>query len=97
MSSPLSFKQFLSIVNEDASADVAKLQSDIATIDAAINQKTGPLLMQRQRLQKMLAIKQKQQETENARAQAQQKQQADKQSPMQAQAQQGQQGQLPNV
>jgi hypothetical protein len=88
MPTPLSFKQFLSIVNEDASSDIAKIQADIATIDAAINQKTSPLLMQRQRLQKMLVVKQKQKEAEDVRTQQQQaaksKEQATQTPPMQA-------------
>lgn len=100
MTTPLSFKQYLSIVNEDASADVSKIQADIAAIDAAINQKTGPLLQQRQRLQKMLVVKQKQAEAENMRVQQQQQkqQQQEKQSAMQAPNQANPQGQpQPNV
>lgn len=56
------FKEFL---QEDATTDVAKIQSDIAQLDAAILQKTAPLTAQRQRLQKMLVIKQKQKEQED--------------------------------
>ncbi len=56
------FKDFL---QEDVAADVAKLQADIANTDAAIQQRTASLVTQRQRLQKMLAMKMKQKEQED--------------------------------
>lgn len=57
--STLSFKQYLSIMNEDTQQDVNKLMSDISLIDTQINQRTQPLLQRKAQLQKMLAIKQK--------------------------------------
>lgn len=88
--SQLSFRDFLSIVTEDVTQEVQKLESQLADIDAAINQKTGPLLQQRQRVQKLLAAKKQQQQVEQDRLRQQQaKQQAQQtkqqqQSPMQA-------------
>jgi hypothetical protein len=65
----LSFKEYL--LTENATADVAKLQADIATLDAAIQQKTAPLVQQRMRLQKMLVVKQKQKQAEDAKVKQQ--------------------------
>lgn len=62
----LSFKQFLSIIDEDVQQDVNKLMADISMLDTQIAQRTQPLVTRKLQLQKMLAIKQKQ-------AQAQQK------------------------
>lgn len=66
--STLTFKDFLSIVNEDAAADVMKLQAEIGAVDAQLNQRTQPLMQRKQQLQKLLMIKQKQQQAEQAKA-----------------------------
>jgi hypothetical protein len=81
----LTFKDFLSIVAEDAQQDIAKLMSDISMIDTQINQRTTPLLARKNALQKMLALKQR-----HAQAEAKQAG-ANGTSPMQA----GQTGQPP--
>lgn len=56
----LSFKQFLSIMDEDIQQDVNKLMADISMIDTQISQRTQPLAARKAQLQKLLAIKQKQ-------------------------------------
>lgn len=66
--SHLTFKDYLTIVNEDTSADVVKLQADIGAIDAQINQRTQPLVQRKTQLQKLLMIKQQQQQAEAAKA-----------------------------
>lgn len=68
----VSFKQFL---EEDVTADIAKLQADVGAIDTAITQRTANLVAQRARLQKMLALKQKAAQAEAQRAGKQQAQQ----------------------
>lgn len=60
----LSFGQFLDYIEEDLGGDITKLQADISMLDTEISKRTQPLMLQKQRLQKMLAIKQKQQQTE---------------------------------
>lgn len=77
----LTFKDFLRILDEDLSSDVMKLQADLSMIDTLIQTRTNPLLQQKIRLQKMLAIKQKQQQAE------------EKSSPTKPEAQQQQQQQ----
>ena len=73
----LTFKQFLStVVVEDVAADVAKLQTDIGMIDAQINQRTAPLLLRKQALQKQLALKMKMQQTDATKPGATQQPQA---------------------
>ena len=67
-------KSFTQFLEEDAAADVAKLQADIANTDIAIQQRTSGLVAQRQRLQKMLAIKMKQKEAEDKKNGQQQQQ-----------------------
>jgi hypothetical protein len=62
----LSFKQFLSIVQEDAQQDVNKLMADISLIDTQINQRTAPLITRKAQLQKLLALKQKQAQAQQA-------------------------------
>lgn len=66
--STLTFKQYLSVIEEDAAQDIAKLSADISTIDAQIGQRTKPLLDRKAQLQKLLAIKQKQSQAEEKRA-----------------------------
>lgn len=63
----LTFKAYLSILDEDLSSDITKLQGDISTIDTQITQRTNNLVQQKQRLQKMLAVKQQQKEVEDRR------------------------------
>lgn len=60
----LTFKQYVSIVNEDIDQEVQKLQSDISMIDASIQARTAPLIQRKNQLQKLLAIKTKQQQEE---------------------------------
>ena len=50
----LTFKDFLSIINEDASVDkmVADIQTAIGNIDTQLNQRTQPLINQKIQLQK---------------------------------------------
>lgn len=77
----ISFKEFL---EEDAAADVAKLQSDIAQIDVAIQQRTSSLTSRRIQLQKQLMLKQKQAQAEaNSKGQQPQGQQPQGQQPLQ--------------
>ena len=66
----LTFKTYLSILDEDLSSDITKLQGHISTIDTQITQRTNNLVQQKQRLQKMLAVKQQQKEVEDRRLQA---------------------------
>lgn len=53
----LTFKDFLSIINEDASVDkmVADIQTAIGNIDTQLNQRTQPLINQKIQLQKRLS------------------------------------------
>lgn len=63
----LTFKNFLSmVVNEDTQQDIDKIRADLSTLDATIQQRTKPLLAQKDQLTKMLAIKTKQQQAEQA-------------------------------
>lgn len=66
----LTFRQYLSILEEDTAQDIEKLQADISTLDATINQRTAPLVQQKQRLTKLLMQKQKQKEQEDSRTAA---------------------------
>ncbi len=56
----MSFKEYMSTINEDAAQEVVKLQSDIAMIDTTIQQRTAPLLRRKEQLSKQLAIVSKQ-------------------------------------
>lgn len=61
----LTFNDFLRILDEDRideelEDEVSKLMADISMLDATIATRTNPLMQQKQRLQKMLAVKQKQ-------------------------------------
>lgn len=60
----LTFKTFLRILDEDVNSDISKLQADISMLDTEITKRTQPLLLQKQRLQKLLAVKQRQQQAE---------------------------------
>ncbi len=60
----LTFKEFLRIVDEDAEQDAVKLQGELAMIDTVIARKTAPELQRKQRITKMLALKQKEREVE---------------------------------
>lgn len=60
----LNFKTFLRILDEDLGGDITKLQADISMLDTEISKRTQPLMLQKQRLQKLLAVKQKQQQSE---------------------------------
>lgn len=60
----LTFKDFLRILDEDLDGDIAKLQADLSMIDTTIANRTNPLLQQKLRIQKMLALKQKQKQAE---------------------------------
>lgn len=80
--SMLSFKQYLSIMEEDVNADIAKISSDIALCDTQINQRIAPLQQRKMQLQKMLAVKQKQAQADANKPGAQQPNQ--QQQPMQA-------------
>jgi hypothetical protein len=64
----LTFKDFLRILDEDLDSDIAKLMADISMIDSTIATRNNPLIQQRMRLQKMLAIKQKQKQAEEKKA-----------------------------
>ncbi len=59
------FKKFLSIIQEDANVDkmVMDIQTAISQLDTQINQRTQPLVAQKQNLQKRLVplLKQKEQ------------------------------------
>ncbi|MGZ8924417.1 MAG: hypothetical protein ACXW2E_00905 [Nitrososphaeraceae archaeon] len=73
----LTFKKFLNIINEDASTDqmITNIQTSINQLDNQITQRTGPLLKQKEQLQKrlMLLMKKKQQsDVQNARQNNQQ-------------------------
>lgn len=57
--SNLTFSTFLRIV-EDANSDIQKLMTDIATIDAELAKRSGPLLQRKMMLTKQLQAKQKQ-------------------------------------
>ena len=85
----LTFKKFLSIINEDASTDkmVADIQAQLGQIDTQIAQRTQPLLAQKQQLQRRLGplLKKKQQDDAlAAKKQEQQPQAVDQQNQMQA-------------
>lgn len=60
----LTFKTFLRILDEDVNSDISKLQADISMLDTEITKRTQPLMLQKQRLQKLLAVKQRQQQAE---------------------------------
>lgn len=60
----LTFKTFLRILDEDLGGDITKLQADISMLDTEISKRTQPLMLQKQRLQRLLAVKQKQQQAE---------------------------------
>ena len=64
----LTFKDFLRILDEDLDGDIAKLMADISMIDSTLATRNNPLMQQRMRLQKMLALKQKQKEAETKNA-----------------------------
>lgn len=57
------FREFLALW-EDAAAEVAKVQGDIAKTDAAINQRTMTLKQRREQLVKQLALAQRKAEQE---------------------------------
>lgn len=84
------FKDFLDMIQEDLDADLTKLQSDLSNIDMMINQRTAPLLAQKQRIQKMLQQKQNQRKAQAPKPQQAATPQAQTQ---QAQMQPGQHGQ----
>lgn len=67
----VTFLQYLNLT-EDNATDIAKLQSDIAAIDAQINMRITPLNTRKAALQKMLAQKQKIQQSTPAQPQQQQ-------------------------
>lgn len=66
----LTFKQFLSIIEEDAALDkmVVDIQAAINQVDAQITQRTQQLIMTKQQLQRRLVplLKKKQQEDQKA-------------------------------
>jgi hypothetical protein len=71
-------------MNEDLNGDIAKLRADISMIDSTIATRTNPLMQQKVRLQKMLAMKEKQAQDE-AKKNPQQQQQQPGQQQMAAQ------------
>lgn len=70
----LTFRDYLSIINEDASTEVMALQTKISQLQAKISQATQPLQRQLQQLQTLLAQKQKQAEVEGKAQAAKMKQ-----------------------
>ena len=72
----LTFKELLDIIGEGLEDDVAKLRADISMLDAQIVQRTKGLQDQKNRLQKMLAVKEKQLMTQTNRQQAKPEDQA---------------------
>lgn len=86
----LTFKKFLTIIEEDAAIDkqVVDIQAAIGQIDAQINQRTQQLLSQKQQLTRRLAplLKRKQDEDNKAARDANQpqNQQVDPNQQMQA-------------
>jgi DNA-binding helix-hairpin-helix protein with protein kinase domain len=84
------FKKFLSIIQEDANVDkmVMDIQTAISQLDTQINQRTQPLVAQKQNLQKRLVPLLKKKEQDDQRAgkeqqinQQQQQQQQNMQQP----------------
>ena len=65
MKPELTFKSFLSIIEEDLGGDISKLQADISMLDTEITKRTQPLLLKKAQLQKMLAVKQKQHQVDD--------------------------------
>lgn len=87
----LTFKKFLSIINEDISTDkmITDIQTQLSQIDNQIAQRTQPLIAQKTQLQRRLGplLKKKQQDDAiAAKKQEQQPQQqpVDQQNQMQA-------------
>ncbi len=72
----LTLKRFLSIITEDANLDkmVMDIQTAIGQIDTQINQRTQPLLTQKQQLQRRLVplLRKKQDEDKRNQVQTQQ-------------------------
>jgi len=81
----LTFKKFLSIIDEDVAIDkmVIDIQTAISQIDNQINQRTQPLLAQKQQLQRRLGPILKKKQQEDAKTAKEQPQQGtNQQNPM---------------
>ncbi len=65
----LTFKNFYTILAEDASTDqmIAQIQASLGQIDTQINQRTQPLLNQKQQLQRRLAPLMKKKQDDDAK------------------------------
>lgn len=66
----LTFRDYMSIITEDAAADIAMLQGRVAQLQQRLAQTTAPIQKQIEMLQKQIAAKRQQADMESKREQA---------------------------